>query len=106
MLLDPMSRPTMVFAPPKPNMCPPYRAPAAARAALGFFLPRPSPTVLLRSIQESRIVFLNFQRFPSLKAGIFSSYTYLYNVSGLTPRYWDACRMFITSRDSAIDRKP
>ena len=47
--------------------------PATARAVLGFFLPRLSPMVLLRSIQPSRMVFLNFQRFPSLKAGIFSS---------------------------------
>ena len=31
------------------------------------------------------MVFLNFQRLPSLNAGIFSSYTYLYSVSGLTP---------------------
>src|SRR5690349_7496132 len=47
------------------------------------------------------MVFLNFQRLPSLKAGIFSSYTYLYSVSGLTPRYCEAWRMFITSRESA-----
>src|SRR5689334_1419728 len=47
------------------------------------------------------MVFLNFQRFPSLNAGIFSSVTYLYSVSGLTPRYCEACRMFITSRESA-----
>src|SRR6266852_2588781 len=57
--------------------------------------------VLFCSIHWSRMVFLNFQRFPSLKAGIFSSVTYLYSVSGLTPRYCEACRMFITSRESA-----
>src|SRR5438270_3759267 len=60
--------------------------------------------LLFRSIQESNIVFLNFQRLPSLKAGIRSSYTYLYKVSGLTPRYCEAWRMFMTSRESAIIR--
>src|SRR6516225_6565044 len=58
-------------------------------------------SALFCSIHWSRIVFLNFQRFPSLKAGIFSSVTYLYSVSGLTPRYCEACRIFITSRESA-----
>src|SRR5579859_2592280 len=57
--------------------------------------------VLFCSIHWSRIVFLNFQRFPSLNAGIFSSVTYLYSVSGLTPRYCEACLIFITSRESA-----
>src|SRR5713101_6200977 len=57
--------------------------------------------VLFCSIHWSRMVFLNFQRFPSLNAGIFSSVTYLYSVSGLTPRYCEACLIFITSRESA-----
>src|SRR5215475_2628563 len=77
-----------------------YRAPIAF-AAFGFFLALLMFIVLFCSIHWSRIVFLNFQRLPSLNAGIFSSVTYLYSVSGLTPRYCEACLMFITSRESA-----
>src|SRR5207248_4216459 len=46
--------------------------------------------------------FLKRQPLPSLQAGIFCSPTYLYSVSGLTPRYCEAWRMFMTSRESAI----
>src|SRR6476660_5485698 len=111
MQLEPMSNPTIDF--PDPNMpsalslmsfaspvARTYRA-EAALAAFGFFLAPLMLMVLFCSIHWSRMVFLNFQRFPSLKAGIFSSVTYLYSVSGLTPKYCEACRMFITSRESA-----
>src|SRR5262249_12422768 len=54
------------------------------------------------SIHWSSRDFLKRQRLPSLNAGIFCSPTYLYKVSGLTPRYCDAWRIFITSRESAI----
>jgi hypothetical protein len=112
MQLEPMSNPTIDFPEPNPNMPPAlcliclfpvarsYRA-EAAFAAFGFFFAPPIFIVLFCSIHWSRIVFLNFQRFPSLNAGIFSSVTYLYSVSGLTPRYCEACLMFITSRESA-----
>ena len=75
---------------------------AAAFAAFGFFLAPlvPSGSTSLPSTGPASI-FLKRQRFPSLKAGIFCSPTYLYSVSGLTPRYCDAWRMFITSRESA-----
>ena len=39
--------------------------------------PRCSNCALCLSIQRSRIDFLNFHRLPNLKAGIFSSWTYL-----------------------------
>src|SRR5215470_12938758 len=115
MLEEPTSRPTIDFD-PNPNMCPPFVAPAscrlspfpycepAARAALGFFLPSASTSALFSSIHWSSFDFLKRQRLPSLKAGIFCSPTYLYSVSGLTPRYCEAWRMFITSRESAIFR--
>src|SRR5438477_11015210 len=78
----------------------------AARAAFGFFRARVSTSLLCSSIHWSSFDFLNRQRFPSLKAGIFCSFTYLYSVSGLTPRYCDAWRMFITSRASTIVSAP
>src|SRR5580700_407504 len=46
------------------------------------------------------MVFRSFQRLPSLNAGISPSVMYRYSVSGEIPRYCDACRTFITSRDS------
>src|ERR1039458_2321061 len=112
MLDEPTSRPTIVFV-PNPNMCPPFVAPAARRqlsyccpaafiAALIFFCACDSVSADFSSIHWSSFDFLNRQRFPSLNAGIFCSFTYLYKVSGLTPRYCEAWRMFITSRDSAI----
>src|ERR1700689_5449813 len=128
MLEEPTSRPTIVFD-PIPNMCPPFRtvfvapasrrlcfsfrsagetpalpycAPAAFVAAFGFRFAPNSIWLDFSSIHWSSFDFLKRQRLPSLKAGIFCSPTYLYNVSGLTPRYCDACRMFITSHESAI----
>src|SRR5580658_9032942 len=46
------------------------------------------------------MVFRSFQRLPNLNAGISPSVMYRYSVSGEIPRYCDACRTFITSRDS------
>src|SRR5208283_5596747 len=79
-----------------------YGVPAAFIAALFFFLSRGSASVDFSSIQSSIFDFLNRHRLPNLNAGIFCSFTYLYKVSGLTPRYCEAWRMFITSRESAI----
>src|SRR6202795_62758 len=107
MLEEPTSSPTIVFD-PIPNMCPPlstefaYGVPAAFTAALIFFLPRGSSSIDFTSIHSSSFDFLKRQRLPNLNAGIFCSFTYLYNVSGLTPRYCEAWRIFITSRDSAM----
>src|SRR3981081_832605 len=107
MLEEPTSSPTFVFD-PIPNMCPPlstefaYGDPAAFTADLIFFLPRGSVSIDFSSIHSSSFDFLKRQRLPNLNAGIFCSFTYLYSVSGLTPRYWDAWRIFITSRESAI----
>src|SRR5262249_7210024 len=56
--------------------------------------------LILRSIQRSRMVLRSFQRLPSLNAGISPSVMYRYRVSGEIPRYCEACRTFITSRDS------
>src|SRR5213078_3134545 len=72
-------------------------------AALGFLLLFASIWLDFSSIHWSSFDFLKRQRLPSLKAGIFCSLTYLYSVSGLTPRYCEAWRMFITSRESAIE---
>src|SRR5215471_5336045 len=83
-----------------------YGDPAALATAFGFFLPRASIWLDFSSIHWSSFDFLKRQRFPSLKAGIFCSPTYLYSVSGLTPRYCEAWRMFITSRESAIVHIP
>src|ERR1700693_2051945 len=107
MLEEPTSSPTIVFD-PIPNMCPPlstefaYGVPAAFIAALIFFLPRGSVSIDFTSIHSSSFDFLKRQRLPNLNAGIFCSFTYLYSVSGLTPRYCEAWRIFITSRESAI----
>src|SRR5205814_9831370 len=79
-----------------------YACPAAFTAAFGFFLLRASIWFDLSSSHWSSSDFLKRQRLPSLKAGIFCFPTYLYSVSGLTPRYCEAWRMFITSRESAI----
>src|SRR5215471_2318842 len=79
-----------------------YGDPAALATAFGFFLPRASIWLDFSSIHWSSFDFLKRQRLPSLKAGIFCSFTYLYSVSGLTPRYCEAWRMFMTSRESAI----
>src|ERR1700694_2145882 len=109
MLLEPMSRPTIVLLEPKlrPNISRhPHYPTAAVRTARGFFFSVPSPPLLLFSIQRSNNAFLNFQRLPNLNAGILSSDTYLYSVSGLTPRYLDACRMFMTSGESDIAHCP
>ena len=46
--------------------------------------------------------FLELPSIAELEAGILSSETYRYKVSGLTPRYCEACLMFITSGESAI----
>src|ERR1700677_2053047 len=125
MLEEPTSRPTIVFD-PIPNMCPPFRVarapspaffcsasvplalrfnycdPAAFPAALTLRFAPNSIWLDFSSIHWSSFDFLNRQRLPSLNAGMLCSPTYLYSVSGLTPRYCDACRMFITSRESAI----
>src|ERR1019366_3629546 len=116
MLEEPTSRPTIVFD-PIPNMCPPfcsevrfpnssfarvYGVPAAFTAALIFLPLRVSVATDFSSIHSSSFDFLKRQRLPNLNAGICCSFTYLYKVSGLTPRYCEACRMFITSRESAI----
>src|SRR6266511_260579 len=106
MLFDPMSTPSIVLFDPKPHISVLFYPAAVVRTARGFFFSATSPPLLLLSIQRSRSAFLNFQRFPSLKAGILFSDRYLYSVSGLTPRYSDACRMFITSGDSDITRCP
>src|SRR5207249_12139298 len=79
-----------------------YNCPAALAAALGFFLLFASIWLDFSSIHWYSFDFLKRQRLPSLKAGIFCSPTYLYNVSGFTLRYCEAWRMFITSRESAI----
>src|SRR5215471_8725265 len=81
-----------------------YGDPAALATAFGFFLLFASTWLDFSSIHWSSFDFLKRQRFPSLKAGIFCSPTYLYSVSGLTPRYCEAWRIFITSRASAIIR--
>src|SRR5205814_10372522 len=78
---------------------------AACPAAFAFLLFN-SDSLDFSSIHWSSFDFLNRQRFPSLKAGIFCSPTYLYSVSALTPRYCEAWRIFITSRESAIVSKP
>src|SRR5271156_5045402 len=103
MLEEPTSRPTIVFD-PIPNMCARlfYCDPAAFDAAFGLCLAPDSIWLDFSSIHWSSLDFLKRQRLPSLKAGIFCSPTYLYSVSGLTPRYCDAWRMFMTSRESAI----
>src|SRR5260370_37705236 len=61
--------------------------------------------LIFRSIQRSRTVLRSFQRLPRLNAGISPSVTQRYRVSGEMPRYCDACRTFITSRDS-LTRSP
>src|SRR4051812_16782015 len=125
MLEEPTSRPTMDFD-PNPNMCPPfcvaratstrdplctegvspsdfpYCDPAAFAVTFGLRLGCGSISLDFSSIHWSSFDFLKRQRLPSLNAGIFCSPTYLYKVSGLTPRYCDAWRIFITSRESAI----
>jgi hypothetical protein len=70
MELDPMSRPTicLLFFPPN--------SPIAASLLRSFllrpldYLRLPADWLIFRSIQRSRIVFLSFQRLPSLNAGI------------------------------------
>src|SRR6185369_896402 len=69
-----------------------YKVPAAFTAAFGFRLLFASIWLDFSSIHWSSFDFLKRQRFPSLKAGIFCSPTYLYSVSGLTPRYCEAWR--------------
>src|SRR4029077_7037657 len=103
MLEEPTSRPTIVFD-PIPNMCARlfYCDPAAFVAAFGLCFVPISIWLDFSSIHWSSFDFLKRQRLPSLKAGIFCSPTYLYSVSGLTPRYCEAWRMFMTSRESAI----
>src|SRR6267378_5063963 len=81
-----------------PRHCDSYCAPAALVLRFG----RGSTSLDLSSIHWSSFDFLKRQRLPSLNAGIRCSPTYLYSVSGLTPRYCDAWRMFMTSRESAI----
>src|SRR5260370_31339986 len=56
--------------------------------------------LIFRSIQRSRTVLRSFQRLPRLNGGISPSVMQRYRVSGEMPRYCDACRTFITSRDS------
>src|SRR5205823_7812379 len=89
-----------------PAISMPYGCPAAFTATFGFFLLLASIWFDFSSIHWSSFDFLKRQRLPSLKAGIFCSLTYLYSVSGLTPRYCEAWRMFITSRASAIVSAP
>src|SRR5205085_10610853 len=103
MELDPMSSPTTAFCFAEPNIRLPLYAPLALISINcglpgGYCCLLPCDWRILRTIQRSSTDLRNFHRLPNLNAGTRPSHMYRYSVSAETPRYWEACRRFMTSR--------